>query len=158
MPERTYSWTSLDAPGNGRGDLSGLEYFRAMMNGDLPQQPVTETIGWRISHVEPGCAHMQLTPQEFHLHGGGVVHGGILATLMDSAMAAAILTRLEKGQTVSTIQFGMNNIRRVKTGEGDITAEGRVNHIGRRTVTASATIRSADGQLVAEATSTCIML
>ena len=54
-------------------------------------------------------------------------------------MAAAILTRLEKGQTVSTIQFGMNNIRRVKTGEGDITAEGRVNHIGRRTITASAT-------------------
>jgi len=158
MPERTYSWPSLDAFGGAKGDLHGVEYYQAMMRGELPLQPVTQTIGWRVAHAELGLVRMALTPQEFHLHGGGVVHGGILATLLDSAMAAAIMTQLPKGQRLTTVQLGMNIIRRVKTGEGDIVAEGRLHHLGRRTATASASLRAADGQLVAEGTTTCVVL
>jgi len=73
-------------------------------------------------------------------------------------MAAALMTRLEPGQHATTVQFGMNMIRRVKTGEGDITAEGVVSYFGRRTFTAKAEIRAADGQLVAEASCTCVSL
>lgn len=158
MPQRTYSWTTPDPDRRPLNDRSGLEYFRALINGELPPQPISETIGWRVVHADEGLLRVSLLPQEHHLHGGGVVHGGVLATLLDSVMAGAVMTRLRQGQACTTVQMGMNNIRRVKPGEGEIVAEGRVTSLSRRTATAQAVIRNAGGELVAEGSTTCLIL
>lgn len=105
-------------------------------------------IGAKVKEVEPGRAVIHIDVEDFHLNGSGTLHGGVYASLMDNAMGLSVLALV--GVRTATIQMNVHFLGTV--GEGRITCESEVVHRTRRTATAEAKVRDADGNLVAMGT------
>ena len=82
----------------------------------------------------------------------GILHGGALASLMDSASAFAVLTLLEPGERTVTVDLTLHFMRPVS--EGRVEARGRVLRAGRRVFTVSIEATDAAGKSVATALTT----
>jgi uncharacterized protein (TIGR00369 family) len=137
--------------------LSGIEYLRRIIDGQLPRPPITETLGFAITEVALGFARFTMTPQFRHYNPIGTVHGGVAATLLDSCMSCAVQTHLEAGSGYTTLEIKVNMVRPITDKSGLITADGRTLHVGRRSATAEGKIIDAAGTLLAHATTTCII-
>jgi uncharacterized protein (TIGR00369 family) len=137
--------------------MSGLDFLRAIADGSLPQPPITETLGFRLSEVAPGFALFTMTPGYRHYNPIGTVHGGVAATLLDSAMGCAVHTQLDAGTGYITLEFKVNLVRPITDKTGEMRTEGRSLHIGRRSATAEGKIMDASGALLAHATTTCLI-
>jgi len=77
--------------------MSGLEAMRAILEGRLPEAPIARGMAFRPETVEEGRVVFRGTPSFDHTNPMGSVHGGWYGTLLDSAMACAVLTRLPAG-------------------------------------------------------------
>src|SRR5215213_5582041 len=91
---RTIEWSDPMIGARRGMRMSGLEYMRAMIAGELPRPPISWTLGFTLSEVEEGRAVFTMEPAEFHYNPIGLVHGGVAATLLDSAMGCAVHTLL----------------------------------------------------------------
>ena len=90
-----------------------------------------ELVGFEVFPEADGTGTGQLTVSERHLNPNGVVHGGALFTLVDTAMGASLMQRLDEGEICATLQISMNFLRPVVSG-GVVECEARVVHKGRR--------------------------
>lgn len=97
-------------------------------------------------------------PAEFHYNPLGVVHGGVLTTLLDTVMACAVHTKLPAGDSYTTLDLNVSFVRAVSLQSGRVCAVGEVIHLGRRTATAKAELVDAQGRLCAHSTTTCMIL
>ena len=87
------------------------------------------------------------------------MHGGFAGLLLDSCMGAAVHTTCPEGEGYSTLETKFNLVRAIMPDAGEVLAEGRVVHRGRRVATAEGTVkRASDGKLLAHGTSTCMIL
>jgi uncharacterized protein (TIGR00369 family) len=107
-------------------------------------------IGARVEEVEPGRSIIYIDVEDIHLNGVGTLHGGVYASLIDNAMGLSVLALV--GVRTATIQMNVHFLGAV--GGGRITCESEVLHRTRRTATAEARVRDADGNLVALGTGT----
>ena len=155
---RTIEWEDpLIGAAAGRG-MAGLEYMRAIVRGEIPRPPIAWTLDFLLEEVEEGRAVFVMTPAEFHYNPIGVVHGGIAATLCDSAMGTAVHTLLPAGTGYTTLEIKINLLRPITVATGPVRAEGTALHAGRTTALAEARLTDAAGKLLAYATSTCLIL
>jgi uncharacterized protein (TIGR00369 family) len=157
--ERTISWTDpLEVAGAAHG-RSGLEHMRAIASGEVPPPPIADVLDFRPAEVEPGRVVFRMEPQEFHYNPIGSVHGGVAATLLDSALGCAVQTMLPPGVGYTTLELKVNYVRPMAAGQGAVRAEGRIVHLGTKVATAEGRIvREADGKLIAHASTTCLLL
>ncbi|MFF4569596.1 PaaI family thioesterase [Streptomyces sp. NPDC001410] len=152
---RTHTWAPPTSYADGAG-RSGLEVLQMIVEGRLPQAPIGGTLGFRVVAVEHGRAVFEGEPGEHLLNPMGTVHGGFLATLLDSALGSAVMSALPVGRAYTTIQLGVHMVRPVFADTPTLRCEGAVIHAGRTTATAEARIiGTADGRLYAHATTTC---
>ncbi|WP_432189045.1 PaaI family thioesterase [Streptomyces sp. Tue6028] len=152
---RTHTWEPPTSYADGAG-RSGLEVLRLCVEGRFPQAPICGTLGFRLVAAEHGRAVFEGEPAEHLLNPMGTVHGGFLATLLDSALGSAVMSTLAAGRAYTTIQLGVNMVRPVFTDTPTLRCEGTVIHAGRTTATAEArVVGTADGKLYAHATTTC---
>lgn len=70
--------------------MAGIDFLRELQAGRLPAPPINYSIDFTLSEVEPGRAVFSLTPGEEHYNPIAGVHGGIHATLLDSAAGCAV--------------------------------------------------------------------
>ncbi len=138
--------------------MPGIEFLRAIRDGQLPPPPIAELIGLRLALVEPGHAVFELTPAEQHYNPIGVVHGGIAATMLDSAMGCAVQSQLPAGSGYTTLEIKVNLVRAITLKTGTLRAIAKIVHSGNRTATADARLEDASGKLYAHASTTCIVL
>ena len=96
--------------------------------------------------------------EQRHLNSRGSCHGGLLATLADSAMGCAVLSTCAAGQLFTTLELKLNFVRALLADSGLVRCEGTVLHRGGRIATAEARALDAKGRLYAHATSTCMIL
>jgi len=82
----------------------------------------------------------------------GVLHGGVTATLIDTAMAFAVITRLAEGERASTIDLTVHYLR--PHTEGTFTCTAKIVRAGKRIFTVSADVENSHGKLIATAVST----
>ena len=136
---------------------SGLEFLRAVRDGVHPAPPYAATSGIWISDVEHGRVVFSALPSQQFYNPLGTIHGGWVSGLLDSAMACAVHTTLEAGQGYTTLEFKVNMVRAMTETTGQIRAEGRTLHVGRRSGTAEGRIVDAKGTLLAHGTTTCII-
>lgn len=158
MRERSYTWEDplgLAAAAAGR---SGLEFLRGIADGELPVPPIMATLGVDGVKFDEGTAAFELTPQEWHYNPIGTVHGGVLSTLLDSALACAIHTTLPARAGYTSLDLSVRFTRAATVDSGTLLAEGHVVTLGRRTATAEGRITDADGRIIATATTTCLIL
>ena len=140
----------------GRG-MAGIDYLRAMQDGAIARAPIARLLGFELTAIEPGSVSMTLAPGEHMTNPGGTMHGGMMATLLDSVMGCAVHTTVPLGRGYTTLEIKVNYIRAVTEASGLITAVGRVVHGGRQMAAADARAVDAAGRLVATASTTCLL-
>ena len=156
--ERTVRWSDPIASARAGRALGGLEHLEAIQAGTLPPPPILALLGATMGTLERGRVTMSLAPAEYHYNPYGMVHGGVLATLLDTVMSCAILTQLPVGRGNTTIDITVNYLRAVSIETGPVTAEGTVLHAGRTTALAQGRLTDATGRLYAVATTTCLLV
>ena len=137
--------------------LSGLEQLRLSFLADRNTAPIAQTLDYRMTAVEEGRVVFEGTPTLAVYNPIGTVHGGWMATLLDSACACAVHSMLKPGQAYTTLEI-KTVFHRALTEGVPVIAEGRIIQIGRRAGFAEADLRGIDGKLYATATSTCLVM
>jgi uncharacterized protein (TIGR00369 family) len=142
-----------------RPDVSGLDHLREIRDGDVPPPPIAILMGMSFVEVGEGCAVFAADPDEYHYNPIGVVHGGLAATLLDSAMGCAVQTTLPAGTGYTTLELKVNYVRPMTRDTGRVVCEARVVHAGSRVATAEGRVFVEEtGKLIAHGTTTCIVL
>jgi uncharacterized protein (TIGR00369 family) len=141
----------------GRRGLSGLEYMRQLMTGEREPSGMALLMNMRLVEVEEGRAVFAVEPDERHYNGLGIAHGGLAATLLDSALGCAINTVMPAGRVFTTLEMKINYVRPMRRETGEVRCEAEVLHAGPRVATAEGRIFDASGKLYAHGTATCML-
>ena len=137
-------------------ELSGLEQLRAMIASDAQPQ-MGRTLDFSLIEVGDGFAVFEGRPDERTYNPMGTVHGGYAATLLDSACGVATHSKLDVGQSYTTLELKVAFHRGMTTGTGKIRAVGTVTSFGRRVAFAEAKLTEESGRLLASASSTLLV-
>ena len=138
--------------------MSGLEFMKKIENGELPVAPISHTLNYELNHVSLGRVIFRGSPRFNAMNPIGSVHGGWYGTLLDSAMACAIMTKVPKGSVYTTLEYKINIIKPIPI-DMQIDAIGEVSHAGRSTGTAEGRIIGTKNKtLYATGSTTCIII
>ncbi|HEV3289022.1 MAG TPA: PaaI family thioesterase [Streptosporangiaceae bacterium] len=154
---RSYQWQDPAISAAAARELDGMAFLKELVAGTIPPPPIAVTLGFSLISVEPGKAVFGITPAEYHYNPIGSVHGGVYATLCDSACGCAVHSMLPAGAYYTSLDLAIRFIRPVTTGTGPLLCEGTVQHLGSRTALAEARLTGEDGRLYAHATSNCLI-
>jgi uncharacterized protein (TIGR00369 family) len=155
---RTITWTD-PAQSRFRGrSLSGYERLVAIQRGELAPPPAAVLLGLELDEVDAGRTVFSMLADEIHENPMGTMHGGIVATLVDTAMGCALSSRLPANAGFTTLELKTNYVRAITQATGRVFAEGTVVHAGGRVATTEARVHDSNGTLYAHATSTCLIL
>jgi uncharacterized protein (TIGR00369 family) len=138
--------------------MSGLEFLRGLLDGTLPAPPFSEVMDVWPYEVERGRVVFEAVPSSRFYNPMGLVHGGWLALVLDTAMGCAVHSVLAAGQGYTTIDLRTTFAKPVREMTGRVRCEGRVLHVGERVAAAEGRITSADGTLLAHGSETCLRL
>ena len=155
---KTVSWYDPMVHATAASTLSGLDFLSAVRDGTLPRPPIAQLMGFTLVEVAPGLAVFECTPDESVYNPIGVVHGGLVCTLTDSAAGCAVQTTLEAGVAYTSIDINVTYLRPVTKDSGLIRATGRVTKPGRRVAYATVEVTDRAGKLLAQATSSCLIM
>jgi len=109
---------------------------------------IVRQLGMRLARLGPGRATLVLETRSEHLHPQGAVHGGIIATLVDTALAMAIFTLVPARTEMATVEMSVNYLSPHRRGR--LRAEARVLRKGRRLAVGEVDVWNAAGERVAK--------
>jgi len=136
---------------------TGLEHLRSVAAGELPPPPIAALFGMQMREVDDGLVVFTCEPGEWAYNPIGVVHGGLVCTLLDTVTACAVHSTLPLGVGYTSIEIKVSYLRPVSAGV-ELTAHGWVTKPGRRAAFAEGDIRDPNGVLLATASSTCLVM
>ena len=119
--------------------------------------PLLELLEIRPVKAGDGNAVFEMVVDEKHLRTLGIMHGGVTATLLDTALGFAAVSVAPDDHYVVTVQLNINFIRPAWESER-LLAAGEIRHSGQRTAVARGDIHTADGTLMASGTATFLFL
>jgi uncharacterized protein (TIGR00369 family) len=155
--QRSYAWDDPAITAAAAREFDGAKFLQAILDGSLPGAPIAHTLDFRPVSVRPGVVAFEFTPAEYHYNPIGSVHGGMLATLCDSACGCAVQSLLPAGTYYTSLDLSVKFLRPVTAATGPMTCEGTVTHLGGRSALAQARLTDAAGKLYAHATSSCMI-
>ena len=118
--------------------------------------PIYELLGMRVEEVSEGYARFRMPFRHEITQPMGVIHGGALAAMADSAVAVALWSMVGMDKIFTTIEMKINYISSV--GSGEVIAEGTIIHCGRRTAVGEVTLTNLDGKLVGKCIATYMII
>ena len=158
MSDMTESVTKTQAEAFDPLALDGFEQLCAIRDGLIPAAPIAETLGFAGMDVpERGTAIFELDPELRHYNPIGSVHGGVFATLLDSACGCAVHSTLAVGEGYTSLDLTVKFLKPVTVESGRLRAVGTVLQRGRRTALAEARLYDGRDRLVAYASSSCMI-
>jgi|TARA_B110000008_G_scaffold113503_1_gene116256 uncharacterized protein (TIGR00369 family) len=138
--------------------MTGLEFMEKIKLGELPGAPIAKTLNYDLISVSLGQVIFRGAPKFDSMNPVGSVHGGWYGTLLDSAMACAVMTKIPKGSFYTTLEYKINIVKAIPIGM-EIDAIGLVTHSGRSTGTADGKIiGTKDKILYATGSTTCLIM
>jgi uncharacterized protein (TIGR00369 family) len=137
--------------------LDGLTAMRAVISGELPPPPIATLLGFDLVEVQEGRVVFAVEPGEQHYNPIGMVHGGLAATLIDSASGCAVHTTLPAGTGYTTTDVQVRFVRPITLDTGRIECIGEVVHRGRTLATAEARVVAGE-RLLAHGTASLLIL
>ncbi len=138
--------------------MSGLEALRTFFSRPQPAPGIGALIGMRCTEIEPGRVVFALVPGHEHDNPLNKMHGGIVCTMLDSAMSCAVHTALPAGVSYTTIEIKVNFDHSISVDTGEIHATGTVIKVGRKIAVAEGRVVDRAGDLLAHGTTTCLVL
>lgn len=118
--------------------------------------PYAGLLGIKLEKISSGSATLRMQVRKEFTQNHGVVHGGAIASLIDSATAFAIISLLAPEERVTTVDLTISYLRPVT--QGKLTCTATVRRVGKRLVVVSADTLDSGGKLIATALSTYIKL
>jgi len=118
--------------------------------------PYARFLGLQLGEFRDGEVSIHLEVRDELKQNQGVVHGGAIASLIDTASAFAVLTRIELTERVTTTDLTIHYLRPVTSGR--MTATARIVRGGRRLFVLSVEVTNSANQLVATAVTTYIKI
>ena len=155
--EKTVRWRD---PAEGQAvmpTMSGIDYLRKMQTGEVPGPPIASHINMELAEVNEGQVSFHCQPDESHYNPIGMVHGGLVCTLLDSALGCATHTTLPAGVGYTSIEIKVNYLRPVTSDSGPLVCTGRVTKPGRRVAFAEGEVVDNKGKVVATATGSLLV-
>jgi uncharacterized protein (TIGR00369 family) len=155
--EKTITWQDPRPQAAKALTMSGLDYLTAMLDGGIPAPPIASHINLEMIEATAGTVVMAATPDESHYNPIGSVHGGFVATLLDSVCGCAVQSTLPVGTAYTSLDLSVSFLRGITAETGRVIATGRVTKPGSRAAFVEADIKDEGGRLLATATSTCLV-
>jgi acyl-CoA thioesterase len=118
--------------------------------------PFSASLGFRILRADEDGAVIEADPRPEHLNGGGIVHGGYLTSLLDSATGWAVHARLPDDVPAPHVQLSVQYIRAAVAGQ-TLVCHGRCLSAGRRIASAEAEITQGDRVIARAVTSHAVL-
>jgi uncharacterized protein (TIGR00369 family) len=140
-----------------RRTSSGLEYLKRVQQGLVPISPMLALLKIAIVEVTEGRVVLSAIPGTDHTNGIGIVHGGLAATLLDTALGCAVNSLMPAGRIFTTLEVKVNFTRPIRDDVGALRCEAWVVHSGRRTATAEGRVLDRAGKLYAHGCGTWIL-
>jgi uncharacterized protein (TIGR00369 family) len=137
--------------------MSGLEYMRKLVAGELEASPMARLLSIRIVEVDEGRAVVTAELRPEFENGLRIAHGGFAATLLDTALGCAVNSLMPAGKIFTTLEMKINFTRAVTRQTGTLTCAANIVHAGSRTATAEGRIVDAAGNVYAHGTATFIL-
>ena len=139
-------------------EIPGLEMMQGILKGIYPAAPIAKILNYKVHAVEKGKVVFRGAPNLESRNPMGTIHGGWYGTILDSAMACAVMTTLPVGKIQTTLEFKVNIIRPIPTGV-QVDAIGMVEHSGKSTgVAVGSLVDVKTGKLYASSSTTCIIM
>lgn len=137
--------------------LSGLDFMKKVAAGELPGAPIASHFAMQLRDVGSGTVTFECRPDNSHYNPIGAVHGGLVCTLLDSALGCATHTTLDAGTGYTSIEIKVNYLRPVTADSGPLICTGRVTKPGRRVVFAEGEVLDKYGKTVATASGSLLV-
>lgn len=153
MPELTIAWTDPHEIARAWRSLSGAAFLQRLREGTIALPPILELFGIREGDGGEGWIEFRMRPQAYMMNLSATLHGGALATLIDSALTCALVTKLPQGYGCTTIDLQMRFFRPARMSAELLTARADVIHAGRTLGSTQGTIVDARGKTIVHATS-----
>ncbi|MBL9037743.1 MAG: PaaI family thioesterase [Archangium sp.] len=155
---RVIQWNDPAETTRGAEGRTGLAFLRAIIDGAVPPAPLQATLGIDLVFADDGTVRFSGTPGEHWYNPMGAVHGGVVCTLLDSCMGAAVMSTLDEKTGYTTVELSVHLVRGITVKTGPVTAEGRVVHRGNRLMTAEGRLADTAGTVLAHGTTSCFLL
>lgn len=154
----TFSWRDHRLTMAQARVLSGRDYLEAMRAGSIAPPPFVALLGIRLDEVSEGRVVFTFTPQEYFYNGIGLIHGGVTATLFDTAVGCACLSVVSKEKIAVTMDLHVRYFKPLTMASGTVRCEGLVINAGRTTITAEGRLFDGTGRLCGHATSSLALV
>ena len=154
----TVTWADPMLTAGAASGRTGVAFLRGILEGAIPPAPIQALLGFDLVTIEEGLVRFRLVPREYHYNPMASVHGGVTSVLLDSAMAAAVMSQLDHKTGYTTVDLTVHMIRPITIKTGEVVAEGRVVHRGSRVATAEGKLVDLEGRLFAHASTTCLII
>lgn len=143
------------SPGRGTS-VAWADDLKAIMEGRREPIPYDAFMGFRLVSWSPEGAVVEADVDGRFANPTGVLHGGVLMGLADSAMGLTVTGLLAEGQAGTNTDLQMRFLRPTKLGR--LTATARLVRRGRRTLVLDCDVADSAGKLVARASSQFLVL
>ena len=155
---RTIQWSDPMLTASAATGKTGIAFLQGIIDGAIPPAPIQHTLGFRLVAVGEGTARFEGEFGEHMYNPMAGVHGGVVSTLLDSAMGCAVMSVLDTQTGYTTVDMTVHFTRPISVKTGAFVVEGTLIHRGNRVMTAEARLLDRNAKLLAHATSTCMLL
>jgi uncharacterized protein (TIGR00369 family) len=155
---KTVSWYDPAISATAGASTTGREHLQAIIDGKVPVPPFAALVGARLHSAGDGEAIFRCTPDESTYNPAGIVHGGLLCMLLDSACGCAVQSLLPAGVAISSIEIKVSFLSALRSDGGELEIIGKALRVGRQVGFAEAHARSGEGKLVGHATSSIALI
>jgi acyl-CoA thioesterase len=132
--------------------LMGKEKYLAQVKDLVNRSPYYQLLGIEIVKMRKGVSTLRMRFRKELTHALGMMHGGAIASLADSAVAMALITLVDPSDRITTIEFKVNFVAPVE--EGKLTAQAKILHRGGKTAVGDVEVLNQKGDLVAKVIAT----
>jgi len=154
---RTFHWSDPAITAQHAKSMAGIDFLLAINKDEFQLPPSLLALGIPIPEVESGRVTFFFEPMEYHYNPIGCVHGGIITTILDSAMGCTVHSLLPKGSGYTTLELKVNFIKAITIQTGMLKAIGKIVHFGGKIVLVEASMIDNSGVVYAHAVSTCMI-
>ena len=139
-----------------RARLNLPERIQGMLDGSVPPAPIAKLIGFKVVSVASGKAVIEFEAGEKHANPMGTLHGGMLCDISDAAMGLAYASRLNEGESFTTLELKINFLKPIR--KAKLRVEGYVVNEPRTVGLVMCDVFDEQEKLIARASSTCMTL
>jgi acyl-CoA thioesterase len=132
------------------------ESYQKALRRAVDSAPYYQLLQITLEQIDVGFARFRMPFRKELTQAYGVVHGGAIATLADTAVAFAMMTMIQPGEKVTTVEFKINFLAPVT--EDEMIGEARIVNKGKRLALADMEVKTGDGKLIAKGLATYIIL